>query len=168
MDPDGAGQIAFAIIIDAGDWPAEPDLRRLARRSLQTAYDVAVADGVPRRPDYQVSLVFTDDATMQDLNRKWRGKDCATNVLSFPQPGRVAGLLGDIVLACDTVRNEAALEDKPFDHHIAHLIVHGFLHLVGYDHESLEDAELMEHLERSGLANIGIADPYAAAAVTDD
>ncbi len=167
INPDCGGRIAFEVSVDAGDWPPEPDLRRLSRRSLETAYATAVADDFSERSDYRVS-VFTDDAAMRILNRKWRGHDRPTNVLSFPLDGPFRGLLGDIVLASETTRREAALEGKPLEHHIAHLIVHGFLHLVGYDHQNVEDAELMERLERSGLASMGIADPYAAVALTDD
>jgi probable rRNA maturation factor len=80
-------------------------------------------------------------------------------VLSFPQPG--GPLLGDIVLAYETVANEAALAEKPLNHHIAHLVVHGLLHLLGYDHQEDAEAECMERLERVALSTIGVPDPYA-------
>jgi probable rRNA maturation factor len=153
--------------VDAGGWPDEPELYALAERALDTAYATAAADGAPPRDDYEVSVVFTDDIAVQALNLQWRGKNQPTNVLSFPQSGPAPQMLGDIVLGYETVAREAALEHKPIEHHIAHLIVHGFLHLVGYDHQDTEDAEHMEQLERIGLAEIGIADPYAAIAVND-
>ena len=114
-----------------------------------------------------MSLVFTDDAHIRALNRKYRGKDKATNVLSFPAapaaPGgnRFGPLLGDIVVAEETVAREAADQGLTLDHHLTHLIVHGFLHLVGHDHETEAEAVVMERLETAILAAIGVADPYA-------
>jgi probable rRNA maturation factor len=115
---------------------------------------------------FNVSLLFTNDAAMQALNQKWRGKDKPTNVLSFPSGDGPAGsdieMLGDIALALETVTREAEGEGKTFDHHLTHLLVHGFLHLLGYDHETgEEDAEEMETLERAILAHLAISDPYA-------
>jgi probable rRNA maturation factor len=95
------------------------------------------------------------------LNAQYRGRDKPTNVLSFPQPA--GPLLGDVVLAAETVRAEAALAGKPLEAHMAHLIIHGFLHLIGYDHKGEEEAEAMEAVERAALERIGISDPYAAA-----
>lgn len=153
----------------AGDWPSEPALLALAERSLDAACTVAGVEGaVPDGANLEVSLVFTDDAGIRELNRKWRGRDRPTNVLSFPQPPVPHAPLGDIVLGFETVQREAALEDKPLEAHISHLIVHGFLHLLGYDHENPENAEHMERLEREGLSMIGIADPYAVTARADD
>ncbi|MGH6924671.1 MAG: rRNA maturation RNase YbeY [Propylenella sp.] len=126
----------------------------------------------------ELSIVFTDDAAMRKLNAKWRGKDKPTNVLAFPQGGGQwrhpspnpspqgggeSALLGDIVLAAETVSREAKLAELPLEDHMAHLIIHGFLHLLGYDHEAEADAEEMEQLERAALSRIGIPDPYAAA-----
>ncbi len=122
----------------------------------------------------ELSIVFTDDAAMRKLNMAYRGKDSATNVLSFPQagiepPAGVAGpqlagmLLGDVILSAETVAGEAALADKPLEDHMAHLIIHGFLHLLGYDHETGREAEKMEQLERVALKTLGIPDPYASA-----
>jgi probable rRNA maturation factor len=111
----------------------------------------------------ELSIVLLDDAGQQKLNRKWRGIDKPTNVLSFPQIepfGPVAGLLGDIVLARETLEREAAALEITFAHHFTHLVVHGFLHILGYDH--LEDAEAaqMESLETRILAPLGVPDPY--------
>ena len=172
MDVDGHVPIEIEITVDAGNWPPPVALNDLARKSVQAAYEVACSDGAPARNDYIVSLLFTDDAAISELNRTWRGRNGATNVLSFPQ-SRGQGqppssMLGDIVLAYETVCAEAALEGKSQEHHIAHLIIHGFLHLFGYDHETSDEAELMENLERSGLSKLGIADPYAAAVMKDD
>lgn len=112
---------------------------------------------------YQVTLVLTDDAEMRALNRTWRGKDAATNVLSFPAHEKVKGpgLLGDVVIAFETTSKEARAQHIAFDDHVAQLVVHGVLHLIGLDH--LEDAEAkrMEAIERAVLASLGVADPYA-------
>lgn len=111
----------------------------------------------------EVSIVLTDDAAQQQLNRQWRGIDKSTNVLSFPQIepfAPVSGLLGDIVLARETLEREAAELGKPLDHHFTHLVVHGFLHLLGYDHVEESDALQMERLETQILASLGIPDPY--------
>jgi probable rRNA maturation factor len=110
-----------------------------------------------------VSLLLGDDAAIIALNREFRGKDAPTNVLSFPPagPGNEPGFLGDIALAAETIAAEAEFQGKSFDNHAAHLVVHGFLHLIGYDHEADADAEAMEARERAILASLGIADPYA-------
>jgi probable rRNA maturation factor len=122
-------------------------------------------------PRLSASLLFTNDAEVQALNRDWRGKDTATNVLSFPMLTRdellalsaegPPELLGDIALAFETCEREAAEKSIPMHHHAAHLIVHGLLHLAGYDHEtSPEDAAIMEALEIKALASMGIPNPY--------
>ncbi len=156
--------------VEAGDWPPEGELQALAERAVAAAVAaLAEVDGPqtqPRSPGRQaggseLSLLFTDDAAVQRLNAAWRNKDKPTNVLSFPQA--FGPLLGDVILAAETVREEAALARKPLRDHMAHLIVHGFLHLIGYDHEADRDAEAMEALEREALKRMGIADPYAPA-----
>jgi probable rRNA maturation factor len=108
-------------------------------------------------------LVLTDDAEMRALNRTWRGKDAATNVLSFPAHEKVKGpgLLGDVVIAFETTSKEARAQNIAFDNHVAHLVVHGVLHLIGLDHIEDAEAERMEAIERTVLASLGIADPYA-------
>ena len=110
----------------------------------------------------ELAIVLSDDSAVRLLNRQWRGIDKATNVLSFPTETTDGEpqLLGDIVLAYETIAREARKESKPFAHHLAHLAVHGFLHLNGYDHERDEDAEAMEELERKILRRLAIADPY--------
>jgi probable rRNA maturation factor len=112
----------------------------------------------------ELSIVLTDDAEQQVLNRDWRGVDKPTNVLSFPQIepfSPVAGILGDITLARETLEREAAELGKSLADHFTHLVVHGFLHILGYDHIEEADALVMEGLETQILASLGIADRYA-------
>ncbi|HEX8899621.1 rRNA maturation RNase YbeY [Vitreimonas sp.] len=111
-----------------------------------------------------VSLLLGDDETIAGLNKEFRGKDGPTNVLSFP-PGEQSepGFLGDIALAAETIVREAESQGKRFENHAAHLVVHGFLHLLGFDHMNEADAEAMEARERAILASIGIEDPYLEA-----
>lgn len=128
--------------------------------------DAAVAAIGPRfAAECELSLVFTDDAHIRRLNRDFRKKDSPTNVLSFPAPAGAGGLmgpiLGDVVLARETVVREAAAEGLTVEAHLAHLILHGFLHLLGYDHQDEAEATTMERLETAILGGLGIADPYA-------
>jgi probable rRNA maturation factor len=113
----------------------------------------------------ELSLVFTDDAHVRRLNRDFREKDSPTNVLSFPAPagadGRLGSILGDVVLARETVFREAEAEGLTMEAHLAHLILHGFLHILGYDHADEAEATAMERLETAILGGLGIADPYA-------
>lgn len=146
--------------VEAGDWPDEAALTRLVDRAVSAAFAETAAAGPS-----ELSIVFSDDAHIRTLNVGWRGKDKATNVLSFPafpfpRGGKLPPMLGDIVLAAETVAREAALEDKPFENHITHLVIHGLLHLLGYDHETDAEAEEMEAIERSALARLAIPDPY--------
>jgi probable rRNA maturation factor len=108
--------------------------------------------------------VLTNDSAIRKLNRTWRGKNEPTNVLSFPSDLQAGPyrLLGDVVIAYETLAREARAERKPFDHHLAHLAVHGFLHLCGYDHETDRQAAAMERLETAILARMGIPNPYIA------
>ena len=151
------------ISIECEQWTKLADLDTLVERALQATKletKASLFDGA------EVSLLFCDDVRIQELNRDWRGLDKPTNVLSFPAapPDRLvsAPLLGDIAIAFETVAREAQDEEKTFADHTSHMIVHGFLHLLGYDHENEEEAEEMEDLERRALARLGIADPYAA------
>ncbi len=155
--------VVIDLLVEAGAWPAEDELERLARRAVGAAL---AETGASAAQATELSLVFSDDAGIRELNSGWRGKDKPTNVLSFPafpvRPGDpLPPMLGDIVLAAETISREAELEEKPFEHHLSHLIVHGFLHLVGYDHETEDEAETMEGLERRALARLAIPDPYA-------
>ena len=154
--------IDVEVAVEAGSWPPEPELAALTRRAAGGVLAALAGDATP---DSELSVVFTDDAHVRVLNAGWRGKDKATNVLSFPAfphglRGTFPPLLGDIVLAAETVAGEAQAEGKPLSDHISHLIVHGILHLIGYDHESDAEAEEMEGLERQILAGLGIPDPY--------
>jgi probable rRNA maturation factor len=137
---------------------------------LRAARAAFAAASPARRDPYEVTLVLTDDDEMSALNRTWRGKDSSTNVLSFPAGEPVGAIpgepfsLGDVVLAAETVLAEAADKDIPVADHVAHLVVHGTLHLLGLDHEHDADAERMESLETEVLTGLGIADPYPVAA----
>lgn len=150
------------------DWPAAPDWEALSERAT-----AALANTVQElaKSRLSASLLLTSDTEVQALNREWRGKDKPTNVLSFPMleraellalaPGGPPVLLGDVALALETCQREVAEKGVSLEHHAAHLIIHGLLHLAGYDHEtSLEDAAAMEALEIKALALMGIADPY--------
>ena len=109
-----------------------------------------------------VSLLLGDDASIAALNQQFRGKAGPTNVLSFPPADKgEPGFLGDIALAAETIVEQADFQGKRFEQHAAHLVVHGFLHLLGYDHEDPADAEKMEARERAILQSLGIEDPYA-------
>lgn len=152
--------VDIALLVESPLWTDEDAWRAAAARAVAAAVDVAELD-VP--VGAELSLVLTDDAAIRDLNREHRGKDKATNVLSFPgfDPDEAPEpLLGDIVIAYETVAREAAEEAKPIADHFCHLVVHGMLHLFGYDHETDDDAEVMEAEERRVLARLGIADPY--------
>ncbi|WP_312166320.1 rRNA maturation RNase YbeY [Phenylobacterium sp.] len=109
-----------------------------------------------------VTVLLTDDESVRELNARFRGKDKPTNVLSFPAPQNPEGHLGDIALAFGVCVREATEQGKPLAHHLQHLVAHGVLHLVGYDHETDAEAEQMEGLERVILAGLGVPDPYAA------
>lgn len=156
------------ISVEDDRWPDEEQLNVLCERVLRAAaqtLSTAEKQPFPKQP-CEVSLVFTDDAAIREINAEWRGKDKATNVLSFPAfpvtPGKMPGpMLGDIVIARETLEREAEDLDKPFDDHLTHLLVHGFLHLFGYDHIEKDEAEKMEALETRILAGLGLSDPYA-------
>lgn len=163
-----SGVLELELEIDVDEpWPAE-EWEALARRAAAAAVEVAPELANPR---LSASVLFTSDAEIHELNREWRQRDKPTNVLSFPMlvradllalaPEGPPELLGDVALAHETCAREAAEKGIPLEHHATHLIVHGLLHLAGYDHEiSTADAEAMEALETKALAICGIADPY--------
>ena len=134
---------------------AAPQAQDLVQAAAAAALRQAEFDGDA------VTILLTDDDSVRDLNARFRGKDYATNVLSFPAPQNPEGHLGDIALAFGVCAREAAEQGKPVAAHYAHLTVHGVLHLLGWDHEDDKEAEAMEQLEREILADLGIADPYA-------
>jgi probable rRNA maturation factor len=155
---------ATEVLVTADCWREQPDAETVILRAVATAAAMVDADTGAA----ELAVMLTDDAGIRTLNNNWRGIDKPTNVLSFPalQPTAPPGdddpprMLGDIAIAYETLRREADAEAKPFDHHLSHLVVHGFLHLIGYDHETDAEAVAMEALEREILAQLGIPDPY--------
>lgn len=152
------------VTVEASGWRAAvTDPETICRRAVAATLELAGPDGLPA----EVAVRLADDRALRALNRRWRGKDAPTNVLSFPAGPRPPGLpegcpwpLGDLALALETVLREAAAEAKPVADHLAHLVVHGTLHLLGHDHEQAAEAEAMEALERRILARLGVPDPY--------
>jgi probable rRNA maturation factor len=149
--------LTLDVMVNSELWRAEPKAKYIVRRSVMAAADVVSTTAG------ELAIVLTDDSAIRQLNREWRNKDAATNVLSFPVPSQGAGetmLLGDIVIAYETTAREADAEGKPLRDHLAHLAVHGFLHLVGYDHETDREADAMESLEAVILSRLGVPNPY--------
>jgi probable rRNA maturation factor len=148
------------VLVESALWKEPRVVKSLVRRAIKEAAAVVSTSGA------ELAIVLTNDSAVRLLNRDWRGKDAATNVLSFPahnasgEPPHI----GDIVLAYETIAREARDEGKVFAHHVAHLAVHGFLHLNGYDHERSKDADAMEQLERRILRRLAIPDPYRSSA----
>ena len=148
--------------MDAGEWLDPQELQAIAKNAVR-----AVSVALDERPSAaEISILFTNDERMAKLNDRWRARPQPTNVLSFPTPpsDEKAGeqvQLGDIVLGFETVNREAAEMGLTLPNHITHLLVHGLLHLLGYDHEDDSDAEVMEALETHILATLGVANPYA-------
>jgi len=161
-DPPHAPQLE--VLVQSPLWSGADAVQDLLRRAL----DEAARELVPRSPG-ELAVVLTDDAGIRSLNRAWRGIDAPTNVLAFPavQCVHPQAHFGDIVIAYETADAEAAAAGKPLGDHVAHLGVHGFLHLLGYDHQADAEATKMEALERAVLARLGIADPYGAARAPD-
>ena len=159
--------VETAVVLEAGDWEgALPDAEAVVRRAVGRVL-AAAAERIPRG-DAELTVVLADDAVVRDLNRTWRGKDRPTNVLSFPlaEESVTSGpgfpiFLGDVVLALETVAAEARVQGKPLPDHVAHLVVHGVLHLLGHTHDDDDDASAMEAIETAVLSTLGIPDPYA-------
>src|SRR5262245_41443556 len=171
-------QLLIDVMVQSARWRTVPQAAAIVRKAIRAAASTAST------PRAELAIVLTDDSAIHALNREWRGHDAPTNVLSFPAPdfrpvmlaaeGRggsrrnnarrsrqgTAGSLGDIVIAFQTTAREARTEGKPLEHHLAHLAVHGFLHLVGYDHETDRDANRMESLETKILAGLGVPNPH--------
>ena len=144
-------------------WRAEP----LAERTVRAA--IAAAATTLSTSDGEVAILLTGDKAIRALNRQWRGIDKPTNVLSFPAAKSKAGakFFGDIVIAYETLRRECDDEARKFLHHLAHLTVHGFLHLVGYDHQAETQAEEMEGIESKIMRSMKMPDPYPARDLND-
>lgn len=154
--------INIDVIVESPHWDgvpaaAEPWVRRVVEAALPA-----------QQPACDLAVVFADDHAIRALNARFRGRDAATNVLSFPPPSAALAPapgetmpLGDVVIAFETAQAEAAAEGKEFLHHVSHLLVHGVLHLLGYDHHTDAEADSMEMCERAILDGLGIADPYA-------
>lgn len=155
--------LAIDVVHEAGDWTpldAVADAMRAAAGALAAELKISASEAC---------VALSSDAEVERLNATYRGKEAPTNVLSFPAgpdhspaPGDVR-FLGDLVLARETLSREAAELGLPIEHHLQHLVVHGLLHLLGYDHETDDEAEAMEAAEVRILARLGITDPYAAA-----
>ncbi|WP_291748697.1 rRNA maturation RNase YbeY [Bauldia sp.] len=158
--PDGIG---VETMVEAGDWPEETEI---------AAGNVAAVRAAVRRarPDLaegaEVAIILSDDDHLRELNRRFREKDASTNVLSFPAAppvgGRFGPLLGDILLARETVLREASERGIRLGDYVTHLVIHGFLHLVGYDHQTEKEAVVMEGLETFIMEDLGLHDPYAS------
>ena len=152
------GDLTADLRIEDPRWEALGDLDAFAAHVLSRASARMKEGG-------EVAILFTDDAEMRALNKQWRGFDKPTDVLSFPSegpeiPGEAAHL-GDIAIGYETALEDAESMSRPFEGHVSHLLIHGFLHLLGYDHIEAEDAKVMEPLEVRILAGLGWPDPYA-------
>lgn len=157
--PPGSG---IDIVVESPLWHAFGDAEAQVRRAVAATLP-------PQDADCELAVVLTDDQSMRALNARFRGRDAPTNVLSFPalpsarpsppQPGGPPAFLGDVVIAFETATAEAAAQGKEFGHHVSHLLVHGVLHLLGYDHQADAEAEAMEARERAILGQLGIPDP---------
>ena len=161
---------AVDVLIESDAWQVLPDAEDIVRRAIASA---ATTGAATRDRRTELSVLLCDDKTIAGLNARWRGQERPTNVLSFPAPPLRGAApdekvpLGDIAIAYETVVREAGEHGKAVSDHLSHLAVHGFLHLLGYDHHMDGEAEQMERLERDILARIGIADPYARHAACD-
>jgi probable rRNA maturation factor len=146
------------------EWNILGDLDVFVRRAVDAAWHTVRDACDDMTPPLMVCMLFSNDAQIQALNKQWRGFDKPTNVLSFPAAERAIPdqplPLGDIILSFQTMQREALEENKTFEHHTLHLIIHGFLHLLGYDHEEEEEATAMEFAEIKALDTLGIANPY--------
>jgi len=144
--------IQIDVEVEDPAWEAAvPEAFEIARRAGEAALD---RSGI-------VAVLLTDDETLRDLNQRFRGKDCATNVLSFPAPENRERHLGDVALAYGVCAREAGEQGKPLAAHLQHMVAHGVLHLVGFDHETDQEAAVMEARERDILRTLGVEDPYA-------
>jgi probable rRNA maturation factor len=156
--------VEIDVVTETDLWAACPDAEATVRRAVGAAAQAIGKSGT-------VAVMLTGDAAIRTMNAQWRGIDKPTNVLSFPagdSPAMAGEVhLGDVAIAYETVAAESTAENKAFVDHLAHLAVHGYLHLVGFDHETDHEAAQMENLETRILSGLGIADPYADTASAD-
>lgn len=145
--------IELDLRVEAQDWRSVETLDHLCQTALDAAAVLKTTSG-------EVSVLLTDDAEMQSLNAAWRGKDQPTDVLSFPADPMDAPFLGDIAVGAGIAARDAEVQGKRLSDHLRHLLIHGFLHLLGHDHEEDTQAVEMETLERQALASLGLPDPY--------
>jgi probable rRNA maturation factor len=158
------------VVVESAPWTRNlPRAASLCRKVAAAALEGGLSKSglrksVTKAPSVEMSIILSSDAAIRRLNAEWRGKDKPTNVLSFPAAETTPGaplLLGDVVVAYGTTSREAKAESKSLPQHLTHLVVHGVLHLLGYDHERDTDAETMERLEIKILSRLGISNPYA-------
>ena len=167
-DPDRASLLQIDILRENGDWDTLDDVEKSIRTAVRAAFQPSAGSAADQV--IEVSILLENDAALQALNKQWRNKDKPTNVLSFPAPPLPDAMLamqterhlGDIALSFDTLAAEARTENKALSDHLQHLVVHGMLHLQGHDHQTPDEADEMEDLERRILADLGIGDPYAS------
>lgn len=157
MPPQGRADpamISFDLIVEDDSWSALGDLDALCHKAFDAAQSVAPVDAG------SIALLLADDGALHQLNRDFRGKDKPTDVLSFPSLPMDRPFLGDIAVAWGVSATDAEIQGKKLADHLVHLLIHGYLHLLGFDHETDEEASEMEALEIKALATLGIANPY--------
>lgn len=154
--------VSCDVLIDDARWSGRMDVEALVNSVVDKTLQVTRAR---LSREAEASFTFADDRRIRELNEIWRKKDAATNVLSFPATDSASlatsPLLGDVVLAYETIERESIDEGKLFEHHAAHMIAHGFLHLIGFDHEDDAQADEMEGVESKVLCGLGMPDPWA-------
>lgn len=154
--------IVIDVLIEAEAWAELDGMQELSEQAIRATLALT---RFKIRKGAELSILLTDDAHIRRLNCEWRNQDKATNVLSFPaarvQTLATSQILGDIILAYETIKAEAMIEGKTLANHVKHLLVHGFLHILGYDHQNAKEAERMEALEIAILAHLNVANPYA-------
>jgi probable rRNA maturation factor len=187
--PKGEGGVAVDVVVESPCWRDLPEAEQVVGKAIaQAASYLSGRSGAPVGPAPvaaevrarlemgEVAVLLCDDGAIAALNGRWRGHTAPTNVLSFPAPPSRSPQsvplgnkipLGDIAIAWETVMREAAEQGKAVADHLAHLVVHGFLHLLGYDHHIDDEAEDMERIESAILAKLGVADPYAFSMTED-
>lgn len=162
MSPDRSTPVALETVRDSELWTILPDAEATVAAAVAAAFAEA---GLVALPEAELAVTLADDGRVRALNAEWREKDKPTNVLTFPavEPDETADapMLGDVILAFETVEREAREEGRTLSDHVSHLVVHGVLHLFGYDHLEDDEAEEMEAIETRALARLGVADPYA-------